>query len=112
MYPLFCRRAPFIANPLSFFQYAYVSIDKVCCNYSYFLKGSVVCVCLYFCDLVNDIHSIDHFPKNGVQRVEVVVVYEIDEELTSSRVWTSVCHGNSAPFIFVGIGIFILYRGY
>jgi hypothetical protein len=79
--------------------------------YAHGLQGSVVRVCGNFRDLVDDVHALHHAPQYGVQRVKVVVVDEIDEELAVSRVGTAlISHGHRAPRIFVGLHKFIRYR--
>jgi hypothetical protein len=68
------------------------------------IPGSGFC----FADFVNDIHTLDHFPKDRVFGIEMVVVDEVDEELTPSGIRAGVCHRDCTPGIPVVVRKLIL----
>ena len=64
---------------------------------------------LYPSDRVDDVHAIHNFPKGGMHLVQIVVVYEVDEELASARVRSGIRHGNRSAIVLVVVGELVLY---
>jgi len=86
-------------------------LDKACGKNTKVLQGSVVRVGRHLRDLVDDVHALHHSPKNGVERVQVLVVDEIDEELAAARVGAPLIgHRHCAPSVLVGPHEFIRDR--
>ena len=69
------------------------------------VPGSGFC----FADFVNDIHALDHFPKDRVFGIEMVVVNKVDEELAPPGIGAGVCHGDCPPIIPVIFRELIIY---
>ena len=65
---------------------------------------------LCLADLIDNIHTFHHFPKDRVLAIKEVVVDKVDEELGSSGVRPGICHRDSTPVVLVVLAELVLDR--
>ena len=64
----------------------------------------------HFPDLVDNVHTFNHFPKYRVDSIQVVIVDKVDEELGTPGVRPGICHRDSAAVVPVTCPKLVLDR--